>query len=203
MTEKLIHKGASYRRELAHFDGKRGDENDAWCHGRGGVPCAFLVKGACRKPADFPPCSGESGKSVIYRREAADPFKTILVMHPKNDHECFGCRVLLPGVGSPNAQNETLREQGCAHLKMHGLDSNGELRTWRLCLVCAMAIHDLGYPAVRPGMFSRAELLANPKKKPALAYKAALAEARRDGIDAACVKRGIIRHKEEETDGKE
>ena len=193
MTEKLIHNGASFRRENAHLNGARQGERDAWCHGKGRTPCAFLADGQCRKPADFPPCCGEDGKSIVYVREAAEPFKATLILHPKTDHECFGCKALMPGVGSPNAKTEELRQQGCAHMVFRGKDSNGEIREWRLCLVCTMAIHDMGYPACRPGMFSRAEQRANPKKRPALAYQRAYREAKRDGVHPALVRRGIIK----------
>lgn len=190
------HKDVIYASHKAH---RIGEGMSEWCYAADGKPCAFLGDDkACHKPNDVPSCSDpDGGGSVVWLREAADPFKVDFITHPKKDYQCFCCQSLLPGVGSPNASTKELREVGCAHFALRGRDSKGQICEWRICCVCMMALHDMGNPTCKEGMFRPAIRRVNPKSKEALAWNRVYAEARRDGVMNAMIKRNMAEKKKE------
>ncbi len=186
---RIEYKGGVYVTEKAH---RKGECLFELCYGSYGKACSFLKSDlTCGKPKEVPPCCGE-GQSVIYRRSASKAFRFSPVIHPRADHVCFGCGCQMPGIGSPNSGNGILAKEGCAHYIVTGRDKDGRLREWRLCMVCVMALHDMGYPDCREGMFRPAVRRVNPKSREAKAWNGALKEASSKGIMEALDSRGLV-----------
>lgn len=186
---RIEYKGGVYVTEKAHGKGEGLSE---FCYGADGKECSFLNADlTCGKPKDVPPCCGD-GQSVIWRRSASKAFRFFPVIHPRADHICFGCGCQMPGIGSRYAHNETLAREGCAHYIVTGRDAGGRLREWRLCMVCVMALHDMGYPDCKEGMFRPAARRANPKSREARAWNGALKEASCEGVMQALDRRGLV-----------
>ena len=186
----IKHGDVVYASHKAH---RLGEGMSEWCYNASGKPCAFLDDNRnCIKPRDVPSCSGpQIGGSIVWIREASDPFKVDFIFHPLEDYKCFCCDSMLPGVGSPNASTEALKKVGCAHFMLQGHDSKGRVCEWRICCVCMMALHDMGNPTCKEGMFRPAIRRVNPKSKEALAWNRVYMEAKRHGVMEAMVKRGM------------
>lgn len=187
------YKNASYISEVAHAKGEGFDE---YCYNADGKPCAFLGADGCHKPAEVPNCAGEDQRSIVWIRHADEPFQTSFVLHPAKDHTCFCCESLMAGKGSDKAQTDALKEVGCAHFVVKGLNSEGKLCEWRICCVCMMALADMGYPTAKSGMFRLAMRRANPKAREARAWNNAYKDALLLGVMDAMKRRGLA---EEET----